>query len=105
MSILAPTPRTLRGWDTYCSSDTSRPHVLISRSNRQAADWEVPEVEPMVVDVVRRQMASLGKDVLGESGLNERTMSQVVVFLRKVSDARTTFPSIVPDDDGVAMLH
>lgn len=52
-----------------------------------------------------RAMKNLGTDVLGESGLSERTKDQVRTFLDRVTDHKSPFVTIVPDDEGVAVLH
>lgn len=63
------------------------------------------EVDTPVTSETRKNMNALSTDVLGESGLSRQVQSRVLEFLRLVSTETTTFPSVVPDDDGVAVLH
>ncbi|WP_157508687.1 hypothetical protein [Luteipulveratus halotolerans] len=44
-------------------------------------------------------------DDLGHDAFEAKTVRNIFDFLRQVTTAESTFPSIVPDDDGVAVLH
>lgn len=59
---------------------------------------------PALVET-RRNMHTLSKDMFGVSGLSRLVQHKVLEFLRIVTTEATTFPSVVPDDDGVAVLH
>ncbi len=76
------------------------------RNRRRDVHWrsEWPTDLPAVLEA-QRLMSSLGTDAFGTSGLSGVTRARVLQFLRDVSNDRTTFPSIVPDDDGTAVLH
>jgi len=56
-----------------------------------------------VVEDVERKLHIL--DVAAPGELTSQTKKQVVSFLRAVTNRDTTYPSVAPDDDGVAVLH
>lgn len=105
MSIATPIASSGGGWRGITDVTFKRPHMLFGRSHVIDVRWQPVQPSLPVLDYARRQLADLGHDVLGPSGLSQRTKAQVVDFLRSISDERTTFPSIAPDDEGVAVLH
>lgn len=70
--------------------------------------WTVPRVHRESGTAVAEARAVL--DEIEASGkaevfLSERTKEQVLRFLARVTDENSTYASIVPDDDGIAVLH
>lgn len=63
------------------------------------------EKETPAVAEARNTMRSLSVDELGASGLTQGVQDRVLEFLDATTTEASTFPSIVPDDDGVAVLH
>lgn len=58
-----------------------------------------------VIAHAHRALARVVQSAMGVDGIDEWTAEQVLQFLSEVGDARTTFPSILPDEDRTATLH
>jgi len=71
---------------------------------RPKSKWSIafPTSLPVVEDVERKMHAL---DVAAPGELTGQTKKQVLSFLRAVTSRDTTYPSVVPDDEGVAVLH
>lgn len=52
-----------------------------------------------------RSLQTVSTSELGSSGLSALTQAQVYRFLSRITHPNSTYASIVPDDDGVAVLH
>lgn len=105
MSIATLTPPTTSYWGSLSAYTCTQSHTLLGRTQLVDETWQPVHPSLPVLDYARRTLAALGTDVLGGQGLSEGTKLEVLEFLRNVSDKRTTFPSIAPDEDGIAVLH
>lgn len=79
----------------------------VSKLRAPADQWhdETPALEARPLTEARRTLQDLTTEELGTSGLSLRTREQVLLFLRRVTGPDSTYTSIVPDDEGVAVLH
>lgn len=79
----------------------TRNTVVVSQPKRK---WLTARSTTLpVVDDVERKMHALDTAAPGE--LTSQTKKQVSSFLRAVTSKDTTYPSVAPDDEGVAVLH
>lgn len=84
------------------------PVIYFQQGRSDRSEWNViitEDVDTPVIAETRQAMMALSVEVLGSSGLSRKTQNSVLEFLRTVSSKTTTFPSVVPDDEGVAVLH
>lgn len=119
-------------WIDQRWSDEDTPTARLGAVPRSGcAPWIVTtrpttEGEPFVDRLLKKAVAALGASLQADTppiaharavltgldahalegpGLSERTQAMVLTFLSRVTAEDSTFVSIVPDDDGVAVLH
>lgn len=72
----------------------------------QTLTWsDAPARRSRPLTEAHKLLGGLSTEKLGTTGLSARTQHQVLRFLSRVTKPNSTFAAIVPDDDGVAVVH